>query len=137
LAEALRLRVAARRRGDAVAEQPVDDEVEAPEIRERVALDREARRLGHERPEALDAELALEPSVRRTAPRPHADVGVPALVARARPEEPPKRYPLRRPRRRSRDLDGRHPRLVAARRDRDRWHGDRLAADHHAVLKEV
>src|SRR2546428_6699187 len=75
LAEALRLRVAARRRGDAVAEQPVDDEVEAPEVRERVTLDRQVCRLRHQRPETLDAELVLEPGVRRTAPRPDADVG--------------------------------------------------------------
>src|SRR5207247_593958 len=47
LAEALRLRIAARRRRDPVAEEAVHDEVEAPEVRERMAVDRQAGRFGY------------------------------------------------------------------------------------------
>src|SRR5438093_4407757 len=45
LAEALRLRVAPGGGGDAVAEEAVDDEVEAEQVRERVALALEPGRL--------------------------------------------------------------------------------------------
>src|SRR6185503_7757245 len=53
LPQALRLRIAPRRRRHAVAEEPVHDEVEAPEIRERVPLDLERGALRNEALERL------------------------------------------------------------------------------------
>ena len=80
LAEALRLRVEPRRRRDAVAEDPDDDEVERTQVRELVAADLEVRRLGDELAEPLNGERRGQPVVGVVGGRPQPDVGVATLV---------------------------------------------------------
>src|SRR5207244_6069292 len=96
LAQALGLRVAARRRGDPVAEEPVHDEVEAPQVRQRMALDGEGGGLGDEAPERVDGERLGEPGVGGRVPRPHPHVRVPAFVPRAGAADRAERQPLGR-----------------------------------------
>ena len=48
-------------RGDAVAEQPVDDDVDAAEVGQRVDLDVEVRRLGHQPADAVDGDELAQP----------------------------------------------------------------------------
>ena len=89
-----------RRRRHALAEQAAHDEVDRQQVRQLVALDLERRRLRQQRPEAVDGQELVEPRVGLVGPRPHADVGVAALVARARARRCARAAPARRPPRR-------------------------------------
>ena len=51
--------------GDALAEQPVDDEVEGAQVRQHVARDRQLRRLGEQRGAARRRSARGEPALRR------------------------------------------------------------------------
>src|SRR5688572_17295982 len=82
LAEALRLRVAAERCRDAVAEETFHHEVQREQVRELEALDLERPRLAQELAETLDGEVLGEPAIRGRCLHPDADVAVAALVAR-------------------------------------------------------
>ena len=97
LTERLGLRVVPGGRGDPLAEQPVDHEVQRAQVGQLVAVDRQRRRLGQQPLEPLDGEEAAQPGVARVRAGPDADVGVAALVAGARADQRAERHPPGRP----------------------------------------
>ena len=69
----------------------MDDEVHRPEVRQRVPADGVGLDLGQQLFEQGGGELVLEPGRHSIVVRPEADIGVPALVARAGTDEHPQR----------------------------------------------
>ncbi len=111
-AERLGLGVEAGLRGDALAEDAADDEVEGAQVRQDMAGDSETGgpgaalgprpRLGEELPQPFGGQFVREPAPGGLGPHPDADVGVAALVAAAGSGDETERRPPGRPRRQGR-----------------------------------
>ena len=93
LTETFRLRVQAQARRHAPTEDPVDDEVDRSQVRERVPADRKGLDLGQQRVEHVGGERTLEPVGDLVLVGPHAHVGVAPLVPRPCPDEDPQGHP--------------------------------------------
>src|SRR5699024_8427155 len=91
LGQPLGLRVPAVAVGDALAQQPVDDEVHRAQPGQFVALDGQVGGLGQQATQLVDGERVEHPPVGLVAAGPQADVGGAALVAGAGPEDVPER----------------------------------------------
>ena len=69
LAQPLGLRIKPGRRGDPLAEQPVDDHVHGGQVLQRMDLDVERRRLGQQVADGVLVEECRQPGERRLAVR--------------------------------------------------------------------
>lgn len=97
LAERLGLRVEPGLRRDALAEQPLDDEVDRTQIGQRVPANGEIRGFRQQPLELPDGQVVREPAPRLVRAHPHPEVGVTTFVAAARAHEFPQRHVAGRP----------------------------------------